>query len=198
MDEKRIKIILWIVAGAVGLMIGASVVIYRANLSRAALPVIGQVTPFEFTERSGRPFGQTEMKGKITIVNFFFTTCPGPCPRMNAQVAELYKLYSASDKIQFVSISVDPERDSLAALQQYALNYGVTDQRWVFLRAPIEEVHKLSERVFSLGGELPTMHSTKLVLLDDQARIRGYYSSEESASVKMLKTHILELVKELK
>ncbi len=178
-------------------MIGASIVIYNANLSRAELPVIGRVTPFEFTERGGRPFGLSEMKGKITVVNFFFTTCPGPCPRMNAQVAELYKLYAVSDKIQFVSISVDPGRDSLAALQQYALNYGATDQRWAFLRGPIEEVHKLSEQVFLLGGELPTMHSTKLVLVDDQARIRGYYSSEEPASVKMLKTHIRELVREL-
>ena len=198
MDGKKGNMILWLIAGAVGLMIGASVVIYQANLSRAELPVIGAVTPFEFVERNGRPFGQEEMKGKITVVNFFFTTCPGPCPRMNAQVAELYKLYAASDRVQFVSVSVDPDRDSLAALQEYAVKYGVRDRRWLFLRGPIDDVHRLSEQVFLLGGEMPTMHSTKLVLVDGQTQIRGYYSSEEPASLRILQAHIRELVKELK
>jgi protein SCO1/2 len=198
MNDRRTRVILWGIAGTVGLILGAAAMIYQAQRRPAELPVIGQVTPFEFTERDGRPFGEHEMKGKISVVNFFFTTCSGPCPRMNAQVADLYKFYAGSDRIQFISISVDPDKDSLAALQGYARALGVTDQRWVFLRGKREDVQQLSEKVFLLAGDMPTMHSTKLVLVDERAQIRAYYSSEEPENMNILKTHIRELAKELK
>jgi protein SCO1/2 len=198
MDDKKIKIALGIVAVIVGVMIGVAVMITKGNYSHGPIPVIGQVTPFEFTERNGGVFGQKEMLGKITIVNFFYTSCPGPCPRMNAQVAELYRLYAGSNKIQFVSISVDPDRDSLSVLQRYAKNLGVNDQRWAFLRSSPKEVQQLSEQVFLLAGDTPTLHSTKLILVDDRAQIRGYYSSEEEASLKVLKKDIHELAEQIK
>ena len=74
----------------------------------------------------------------------------------------------------------------------------MTDDRWSFLRAPYEDVQKLSEKVFLLPQDEPAMHSTKLALVDDHGQIRGYYSSEEPAAIQMLKTHIRELAKNLK
>ena len=103
----------------------ALIVIDLANKSRSDLPILGDVPVFNFIERSGMPFGYDDMKGKINIVNFFFTTCRGPCPIMNARVAELYKKYSTTDKVRFISISVDPKRDSLTVLRQYANDFGV-------------------------------------------------------------------------
>ncbi len=181
-----------------GLILGAgAAVIHYAEKSREQIPVYGSVTPFELTERSGQMFQTSDMKGKITVANFFFTTCPGPCPRMNAKVAELYRAFSTSGKVQFVSISVDPENDSLAALQEYSRKMGVTDNRWLFLRGPGDEIHRVSESIFKLAGEMPTMHSTKLVLIDDSLQIRGYYNSDDDAVVQTLKTHITQLAKKL-
>jgi len=170
------------------------VVIYFARQSRSDLIVYGKVPAFEFTEQDGQPFGTAEMKGEINIVNFFFTSCQGPCPVMNARVAELYQKYTTSDQVRFVSISVDPDRDSLSVLQAYARAHGVTDKRWVFLRAPIDEVYKISENGFMLAGELPSIHSTKLILVDRDLNIRGYYDSFDEESLKLLTTNVRELL----
>lgn len=195
MDMKKAGV----VAGATFvLMIAAALIIYKANQSRSVLPVLAEVTPFELTERSGKPFGLEGMKGRISVVNFFFTNCEGPCPAMNGRVAELYRLYAESPQIQFVSLSIDPDRDSLAALQNYAKNFGVYDNRWLFLRGEAREIYRLAEKVFMVGGDSPTVHSTKLILVDEQGRIRGYYSSEEPASLTVLKTHIRELAKAIR
>jgi protein SCO1/2 len=176
------------------LCVSALIIIDLANTSRGELPILGEVPEFLFTERSGSSFGNENMEGKINIVNFFFTTCQGPCPIMNARVAELYKKYSTSDQVRFVSISVDPKRDSLSVLRKYAKDFGVTDNRWLFLRGEIEEVHRVSEQGFKLAGDLPTIHSTKLVLVDKDQKIRGYYDSFDEESLRLLTVHVRELL----
>ena len=180
------------------LCVAALVVIDLANQSRRDLPVLGAVPEFQFTERNGESFGNNQMQGKIHIVNFFFTTCVGPCPIMNARVSELYQKYSTTDQVCFVSISVDPKRDSLTVLQTYATDMGVTDNRWLFLRGEIEEVHRVSEKGFMLAGELPNIHSTKLILVDRDQKIRGYYDSFDEESLRLLTVHVRELLYEEK
>jgi len=172
----------------------ALIVIDLANESRNDLPVLGNVPEFNFIERNGMTFGSESMKGKINIINFFFTTCQGPCPIMNARVAELYKKYASTDKVRFISISVDPKRDSLAVLRKYADNFGVTDQRWLFLRGELEEVHRVSEKGFMLAGDFPAIHSTKLILVDQNNEIRGYYDSFDEESLRLLTIHVRELL----
>lgn len=174
----------------------AALVIRQAQLSRADLPILGKVPNFEFTERSGKAFGMEEMKGTICVVDFIFTNCPSACPIMSSHISELYKLYAHSDKVRFVSISVDPARDSLRVLQKYAASHGVTDDRWLFLRAPIEDVIHLSEKGFMLPAEnLPMGHSTKLVLVDQNGNIRGYFDGLSKASVAAMKEAIKALAK---
>lgn len=179
------------------LLVVAFMVIRQADEGRADLPELYEVPDFTFTERSGKPFGLADMKGKINIVDFIFTRCPGPCPMMSSKMADLYEIYRGHDQVQFVSFTVDPDFDSLAVLEDYAGKYGVNDQRWVFLRANKPEVGKLYEEGFKLGGELPAYHSTKFILVDDKGMIRGYYSTEGDVSINILKTHIKELVKRL-
>lgn len=176
------------------LCVAALIVIDLANESRSDLPVLGTVPKFQFKERSGSVFGNNDMQGSINIINFFFTTCQGPCPVMNRRVAALYQKYSTTDEVRFISITVDPKRDSLAVLRKYANDYGVTDNRWLFLRGEIEEVHRVSEKGFMLAGELPTIHSTKLILVDRDQKIRGYYDSFDEESLRLLTVHVRELL----
>ncbi|MBX7152654.1 SCO family protein [bacterium] len=163
----------------------------------AEIQRFGPVTAFEFTERNGQTFTTDNLKGKINIVDFIFTRCPGPCPIMTGKMATMYRRYANDPRIQFISISVDPANDSLSVLRAYAEKYGVSDNRWAFLRGPIEEVHRVSEQVFKLGGELPNLHSSKFILVDSEANIRGYYSSEEGDAIITLQNHIDQLVKVL-
>ena len=176
----------------------SAVVIRQAEHSRSNLPVIGRVPTFEFTERSGMPFGTANMLGAISIVDFIFTNCPSACPIMADKMVELYQLYAHSDKVKFVSITVDPERDTLETLQNYAKLHGVNDDRWLFLRAPIEDVIELSEKGFFLPAEnLPMGHSAKFALVDHKGNIRGYYNALEQAPIELLKTHIKTLAKKM-
>jgi protein SCO1/2 len=114
---------------------------------------------------------------------------------MNSKVAELYKKYSTTDKVQFVSISVDPQNDSLHVLKKYAQRFGAVDRRWLFLRGELDQVQELTEQGFLLAGELPNLHSTKLVLVDQSGFIRGYYSCYDEEDLKLLTIHVKELLR---
>ncbi|MBD3169903.1 MAG: SCO family protein [candidate division Zixibacteria bacterium] len=179
--------------------VAAYIVIQRAEKSRSDLPVYGTVPEFQFTSQHGEPFGTGDLMGKINIMDFFFTSCRGPCPVMHTNMSDLYELFKGHEQIQFVSISVDPENDTPEVLAGYARDFKVNDGRWVFLHAPIDSVVWLSENGFSLAADnLPNMHSTKFVLVDENAQIRGYYSGTDEASINIMITHIREMVKSLK
>lgn len=196
-EVQLAKIVLWSMLTVALLGVTALFVIDRADRSRQSLPVIDPVPEFQFTERGGASFGTADLKGKISVVDFIFTNCKGPCPMMSANMAELYKFYEHSPKVQFVSISVDPERDSPAVLAAYARSFGVNDNRWQFLNGPLPEVKKLSEEGFHLAADqLPMGHSTRFVLVDPKARIRAYYDGNDSSSLNEIHEHIRTLANE--
>jgi protein SCO1 len=176
--------------------ITALLVITIAAKSRSNLPILGQVPDFEFVKQDGTPFGLRDMQGKINVVDFIFTSCREACPLMSGNMARLYQQYSNAGKVQFVSISVDPNRDSLKVLQNYAGAMGVNDNRWVFLWKPIDEVATLSEKGFMLSSQnLPEGHSSKFALVDGKARIRGYYDGLNDLDMKLLARDINQLVR---
>jgi protein SCO1/2 len=117
---------------------------------------------------------------------------------MTANMAELYKLYEGSDKVHFLSVSVDPERDSLSVLQQYAKDHGVTDKRWLFARGELKDVANLLEKGFMLAADdLPTGHPSKFILVDNNGEIRGYYSGDDKSSIELLKNNIRDLARKM-
>ena len=192
------KLLVLIIFALIILGIMALLVINQADRSRSALPILGEVPEFTFTERNGQPFGLDNMKGKVNIVDFMFTNCQTKCPIMVVHMAELYQNYKSNDNIQIVSISVDPDRDSLEVLQRYATEHGATDNRWAFLRAPMDKVVDISENGFMLAAEgLPMGHSTKFVLVDPQGKIRSYHDGMDAASVKNIANDIDKLLSEL-
>ncbi len=178
-------------------LLAAFWVIEMAQKSQSDLPKLYALPDFRFSDQNGKPFGLEEMKGKINVVDFIFTSCQGPCPMMSSRMARFYQRFAGSRQVQFVSISVDPGRDSLEALRQYAKKYGVNDDRWVFLRAETEQVIDLYGNGFKLGGMLPAEHSTRFVLVDADGIIRGYYDSNDDISMNRLNTHLARLAKRL-
>ncbi len=176
----------------------AALVINWAEASRTKIPKLGDVPAFELTERNGAKLHRSDLEGKLHVVNFFFTSCPVVCPMMMAELKPLYDMYSNSDKIEFLSISVDPDRDSLAVMQAYAQKHGITDERWKLARAPMEDIRNLMEKGFMLDSEdLPGGHPTHYILVDDHARIRGYYPYDDEGAIYLLKQHIRELAREM-
>jgi protein SCO1/2 len=169
----------------------AYIVINKAEKSRASLPEFTSVPEFNFLDQNEEVFDLNRLHGKISLVDFFFTRCKGPCTIMSSHMNQLYTFYSDNDNVQIVSISVDPEYDTFEALKQYALDQNVSDSRWNFIRNDMEHVVDLCENGFMLPAEgLPGNHSTKFALVDEAGMIRGYYSGTDSTSITQIKSDI--------
>jgi len=164
----------------------------------------GAVPDFKLTERSGRDVSLAQLRGKIWIADFIYTTCTDTCPLQTAAMAKLQKEFAAQASIQFVSVSVDPERDTLPVLSAYADKHEADRQRWYFLTGQRDQVIKLVRDGFHLSvaafpdsaeqsGMIP--HSPRFVLIDEQAQIRGYYDSREMAGLARLRNDIETLLK---
>jgi protein SCO1/2 len=189
--------LIWIIPTFTFMALFGFTVIWWAETSQGTLPVLGEIPEFKMTERSGRSFGHVEMIGRINVVYCFFTNCPSVCPVTGANISRLYNIFSGSDKVRFISISVDPDRDTLEALRSYAESWGVNDNRWLFLRAPIDEVIWFCEKGLMLPADgLPMGHSARFVLVDHTGHIRGYYDGMDESSVDILRQHITRIVQE--
>ncbi len=191
------RILVPLTVNVVCLALIALFVVEKAEAERTNVPVLSAVPEFQFVERSGQPFGLEELKGKVNIVEFFFTSCRGPCPMMNAIYSELYREFAGSPQLRLVSITVDPATDTLATLREYANRFNVTDDRWVFIRGEMEQVVWLAEKGFGVSGDLPGMHSTKFILVDPRGNIRGYYDYDDQNELKLMRAHAAVIAKEM-
>lgn len=134
-----------------------------------------------------------DMKGSVAVYDFIFTNCPGPCPLMTREMKRLSEDLANVEGLRFVSISVDPERDTPQVLAEYARKFGA-DERWLFLTGERKTIIDLSANGFKLAvgpvdpqSTQPIFHSTKFVLAGRDGTIRGYYdftSKEEMQSLR--------------
>ena len=190
---------IYFIMGAVILLgAGASWVIQKAN-SSYDIPILKPVPEFSFINQDGDPFTEKDLNNKITILDFIFTSCAGPCPIMTHNMTGLYRSFSQVEEVQFVSITVDPDVDTQDILKQYAKINGVNDGRWQFITSNIEAIKDLKKNGFMLyAEELPRGHAIKFVLIDQNGQIRKYFDGTEEASMAVLMKDITNLVKEFK
>ena len=190
---------IYFIMGAVILLgAGASWVIQKAN-SSYDIPILKPVPEFSFINQDGDPFTEKDLNDKITILDFIFTSCAGPCPIMTHNMTGLYQSFNQVEEVQFVSITVDPDVDTQDILKQYAKINGVNDGRWQFITSNIEAIKDLKKNGFMLyAEELPRGHAIKFVLIDQNGQIRKYFDGTEEASMAVLMKDITNLVKEFK
>lgn len=166
-----------------------------------SLPRLGFVPTFELTERSGALVGSRELAGRPYVVDFIFTRCVLVCPTLTSRLATIGRGLEEGRDFRRVSISVDPEHDTLGALAAFAGKYGAPASWW-FLRGERETVHELSRVGFRLGIEPdtgdpanPIGHSSRFVLVDGTGQIRGYYDAQELSEVAQLDTDLRRLIR---
>ena len=130
-----------------------------------------------FIDQNGRPFNTTAMADNFWLVNFFFTSCRGPCPIMSAQIKGIMEL---NKDVHALSISTDPDVDTPAILKIYRDQVKADPKRWFFARATGATLMKFGQEILKLPvGERPDAHSTRIVLLDGHGQIRGWYDSQD-------------------
>ena len=170
-------------------------VIDKATKSRIDnISIIGQVPSFSLTNFDGSVITDQQLNDKISIVSFIFTQCEGACPIMSKNMSILQERFSASDDVQFLSITTDPDYDTLDILEKFSSNYSNNDN-WFFLRGNLIEIIELSEKGFYLSAALlPAGHSTRFVLVDKELNIRKYYEGTIESNIFELQSDIVTLL----
>jgi len=149
-----------------------------------ALVLAAPAPEFALTDQEGQPFGLADLAGRGVLVDFVFTSCPGPCPILTSNHVAAQRALSAESqpKIHFVSISLDPANDDPAAMREYALERGANLAHWSFLTGPVEEVSDLISAfgVGSVRAEDGTIeHMLITFLVDGKGRIvKRYFGTQ--------------------
>jgi protein SCO1/2 len=166
------------------------------------LPVMGTVDmPFEFRNQWGETITRETFNGKVWVAYFFFTTCPSVCPTMNRNAIDVQREFAKNPQVLMAGFTVDPENDTVTQLKKWADKHGAQRGKWHFLTGDRETLYKLSREVFKLGVQPgdethSIVHSDRLVLIDRQGRIRGYYSGMDKNAVQQLLQDIYRVLEE--
>lgn len=132
-----------------------------------------------------------DLKNKVLVIQFLFTNCSSVCPAITKNMGVLQKAFKKNDTlVQLISITVDPARDSVAALRAYAERFHVNHDRWWLLTGDKQAIYTYAKEYLELeigngdGGVEDLVHSGKLVVLDEQRVIRGYYKASDPFDLK--------------
>ena len=178
--------------------------IYFTDFEKVKLPVINTVQPFSFTRHDGSQVSQVEIKNRVYVAEYFFTTCKGICPKMNKNMKEIYLQYKSNPQFLIISHTVDPENDSIPVLRHYADSLGAKIDNWWFVTGSKESLYKTARESYLLDDPKNSsvnikeqfLHTQFFTLVDRQGRVRGIYDGIKKDEVKQLLTDINELLAE--
>jgi len=183
-------------------LISGAVRMFRSSEHRGydETPAIGTVPDFHFITQEGNPFTRADLLGKVWVIDFFFTRCPGPCPMMSSRLAEISKELKKAKDVRLVSLSIDPEHDTPAVLKEYARRFNVDPNRWIFLTGPTNQVHEFTTKgmlqALSTADPAAPVHSTRFLVIDRQGQIRIARKLDEPELVQKLLIDIGNLLRE--
>lgn len=134
-----------------------------------------------FTQQNGKAVTSQDLIGKVTVVEFFFTSCPTICPKMTTALKDVHESIQ-DDQFRIVSISIDPKHDTEEVLLKYANKLEVDHNRWWFLTGTSANSFATAENCMvhaSNNDNAPGgfLHSSNVVLIDQNQHIRGYYDA---------------------
>ena len=176
------------------------------------LITIGEVPNFEFTNQDGKLISNSFYDGKVYVVEFFFTTCPTICPKMNENMVKIQNKFYANLDFGIASFSINPKHDTPEILKEYAKSHGATLKNWHFLTGDQDIIYELANTGFTLfAGENSDAeggfeHSGMFALIDKQGNIRSrldefgnpiaFYEGLDPKGVEMITEDIAILLKE--
>ncbi|WP_335965589.1 SCO family protein [Galbibacter sp. PAP.153] len=175
------------------------------------LLTMGKVPSFKFIDQHKDTITNEDYKGKVYVVEFFFTTCPSICPIMNANMVKLQNKFKNQEDFAIASFTINPESDTPEVLKEYADRYGVTNPNWHMMTGDMTKIYALSNTGFNLfAGQDESVnggfeHSGLFALIDRKGNIRSradefgnpivYYDGTTDEGVKMIEQDIEALLK---
>ncbi|RFN59614.1 SCO family protein [Marixanthomonas ophiurae] len=180
------------------------------NFDDKGMTTINKIPDFKFINQDNDTISNRDYKGKVYVVEFFFSTCPSICPVMNTNMLKVEEAFKNEDDFGIASFTIDPEQDTPKVLKEYADSYGVEHPHWNFLTGNKKDILKLSNDGFKLyAAESPEAeggfeHSGMFALIDKEGNVRSridengnpiiYYNGLEEEGIQMLIEDIKKLL----
>lgn len=177
------------------------------NGKKVADTVWHRLPEFSMINQQGDTVSWNEIKGKVVVVDFFFTHCPTICPALTTNMRKLQvgitnnKRVGSNipDFLHLISFSIDPERDSVPRLKKWADRFQINPEQWWLLTGNKKEIYDLAINEMKIGlvdgqgVDTSFIHTDHFVLIDTNRYVRGYYHGLDSASLERLSRDIIFL-----
>jgi protein SCO1/2 len=163
-----------------------------------------KLPPFSFTSQEGKPFTEKDIEGKVVIADYIFTRCQTICPKMSSNLEAVQRAFADNPDVVLLSHTVDPEYDTVAVLNSYAKLHGALAGKWYFLTGEKAKLYKQAAEGYKIvanedaTGPDAFVHSDRIVLLDKNGYIRGYYNGTDSMQIDTLILETKIVLSELK
>lgn len=161
-----------------------------------------RIADFSLTNQNGKTFTPLDLKGKIYVADFFFTTCPTICIAMTENLLKVQEKIINNPHVMLLSHSVTPQIDTVAQLKKYALEKGVIDTKWHLLTGDRKEIYELARKSYLAvkedgdGGPFDMIHTENFILVDPDRRIRGFYDGTNLEEIQRLLEELEILIQE--
>ena len=163
-----------------------------------------KIPDFSLTNQSGETVTQDTFEDKIYVTDFFFTTCPGICPKMTGNMAKIQEEFKNDQDVLLLSHSVMPSTDSVSVLRAYANKNEVVDNKWHLVTGSRDEIYSLGRDHYFVESDLGEvksiddfLHTENFLLIDKNKHIRGIYNGLNRASMAQLITDVKALKQEI-
>ena len=163
-----------------------------------------KIPDFSLTNQSGETVTQDTFEDKIYVTDFFFTTCPGICPKMTGNMAKIQEEFKNDQDVLLLSHSVMPSTDSVSVLRAYANKNEVIDNKWHLVTGSRDEIYSLGRDHYFVESDLGEvksiddfLHTENFLLIDKNKHIRGIYNGLNRASMAQLITDVKALKQEI-
>ena len=168
-------------------------------------PVLSYVKPFAFKTQDGLPFTEKDMLGKVSVVEYFFTTCKGICPRLNGNMRTVYDVFKNEPDFQVVAHTCDPDRDSVQRLKVYSDSMKINSKNWVLLTGRKDSLYQAARNSYLLDDPKNNMekiedqfiHTQFFAVVDKNGQVRGQiFDGLKNEDLIKLKEEVAILLKE--
>lgn len=158
---------------------------------------VQEAPAFSFIDQLGTIRTQEDVKGKVYVADFFYTTCEAACPMMKTELTKVQNAFIKEDDFRILSFALDPG-DSIPVIKSFAEAYQADNNKWFFLSGNVKDIYDIGEHGFmqivhDAEGNFQG-HSQKFTLVDKNNMVRGFYLGTDSAEVANLMNDIAYLL----
>jgi protein SCO1 len=180
------------------------VLFWGTDMWRKKLPLLSNVKEFAFVDQNGDTVTNATVSGKVQVVEFFFTTCKGICPKMNTNMMKIAENYGDEQNFVILSHTVDPDKDTVGRMKFYADSLKINAQTWLLLTGTKEKLYEAARKSYLLDDQNDEtaaiaeqfIHTQLFALVDKNGGVRGIYDGLNKEELKKLDKDIRLLLRE--